>query len=242
MAILYNSPLGEIRGKVGNFLYRKINGKIHVSVCQEKRSKSDSSARRNSNDPAAINRKKRFALSAKLATCINSLPELKYFWKKITYNKMSSSNAILRRNFNYVTEDKILNTPYLIPDSHNLEYKGNVQFDNCEIILNYSKEILDFINDCSKERFIKVVGIIHSEIPKSTEVEPHYFKSVSSCNYPLSENEPINMSILLDTCTLSYLKAYTKSTLYFAFITSDEEFVPQNAAATFSNELCIFNK
>lgn len=231
MAILNNFLLRGASGKLGSFVLKNINGKTYI--CKRPSHKK-------STDPVVLNRQKRFALNTKLSACINSIPELKYFWSKITYNKMSAANAIIKANYHHVTVDKLISTPYLIPDSYNLRYQGfNIQFDNCEIILKYSKEIFDFIKDYTIEKFIKVVGIIHCENNVCSVAEPYYFKSVSSCNYPLSENDTINMSILLDYNSLSFLSQYSDFTLYFAFITSNDEFIPQNAAATFIEKLKI---
>ena len=234
MARLFNSPLGEIRGKVGNFIYRKVNGKIYVSSCPIK----SASSKRKYDDPAAIIRKKRFALTAKLAKSINNIPDLKYLWKKTTYNKMSSGNAIIRANYPFVSDKTVVYTPRLAPEAMELNEEGiELSFDCNEILIKYSAKTFRFPDHYYYDKFIKVVGIIHSVSPHSEHEEPFSFKSVSSCNYSLSKEEDINMSILLDESTINILKEYANHKLYYAFITSNEDFVPQKAVATFTHEL-----
>ena len=229
---LLKSPLiHRISGKLGDVVFRTIRGK--TIICKRP-------VVRATNNPEVLSRRKRFSINTKLSKCINDIPECKFLWMKAARNKMSSYNAIIKANYNHVSDDRIVASPYLFPQSFNFSfYDFGVKFDYCEILLKYSKEVFDFINDYSKEKFIKVVGIIYCENNVCASSEPYYFKNVSSCNYPLSELGTINMSILLDTMTLNHLKQYSKYTLYYAFVTSDEDLIPINTVSTFMQEFKI---
>ncbi|MEI8270241.1 MAG: hypothetical protein WCG45_02635 [bacterium] len=227
-ALLNNPLICKISGKLGDVVFRNVRGK--TIICKRP-------VVRPTNNPEVLRRRKRFSFNTKLAKCINDIPECKYLWTKSTHNKMSSYNAIIKANYDHVSDDRIVSTPYLFPQSFNFSfYDFGVKFDYCEILLNYSKEIFDFINDYSKEKFIKVIGVIYCERNINQEIDPFCFKNVSSCNYPVSETGNVEMSILLDTMTLNILKQYSRHTLFFAFVTSDEDLVPLNSVSTFTQE------
>lgn len=230
-ALLNNPLICRISGKLGDVVFRNVRGK--TIICKRP-------VVRPTNNPEVLSRRKRFSINTKLAKCINDIPECKFLWTKAARNKMSSYNAIIKANYKNVSDSKLFSAPYLVPSSFPLSYYDfDVKYDSCELTINYSKEIFDFINDYRKEKFIKVVGIIYCENNICAGTDPFYFKNVSSCNYPLSESGTINMSILLDTMTLNFLKEYSRHTLYFAFITSGDELIPQNAVSTFTQEFKI---
>jgi len=224
-ALLKNPLIHRISGKLGDVVFRNVRGK--TIICKRPVVKP-------TNNPEVLRRRKRFSFNTKLAKCINDIPECKYLWTKSAYN------AIIKANYDHVSESKIVSTPYLLPLSYPLGYYDfGVHFDYCELLLKYSKEVFDFIKDYSKEKFIKVVGIIYCENNIYGGIDPYYFKNVSSCNYPTSETGAVNMSILLDTMTLNYLKQYSHHALFFAFVTSGNDLIPQNAVGTFTENLKI---
>lgn len=221
----------KLSGKLGDIVFRNLRGK--TIICRRP-------VVRPTNNPVLLSKRKRFTINTKLAKSINDIPECKYLWAKIARNKMSSYNAIIKANYKHVADDRIFSTPYLMPQSFDFGfYDFGVKFDYCEILLNYSKEVFDFIKDYSKEKYIKVVGVIYCEGNICQETDPFCFNNVSSCNYPLSETGTVNMSILIDTMTLNQLKMYSRYTLYYAFVTSDSDFVPVNSASTFTQEFKI---
>jgi len=229
---LLKSPLiHRISGKLGDVVFRTIRGK--TIICKRP-------VVRPTNNPAVLSRRKKFSVNTKLSKCINDIPECKYLWTKAARNKMSAYNAIIKANYKNVSDSKLFSAPYLIPSSFSFEYYDfDVKYDSCELTINYSKEIFDFIRDYSKEKFIKVVGIIYCENNICAGSDPYCFINVSSCNYPLSESDTIKMSILLDSMTLNSLKQYSRYTLYFAFVTSGDELIPQKAVSTFTQEFKI---
>ena len=182
-ALLKNPLIHRISGKLGDVVFRNVRGK--TIICKRP-------VVRPTNNPAVLSRRKKFSVNTKLSKCINDIPECKYLWTKAALNKMSAYNAIIKANYSHISDSKIVSTPYLIPSSFSLKcYDFDLRFDYCELTLNYSKEIFDFINDYSIEKFIKLVGIIYCENNICASSDPYYFKNVSSCNYPVSETGKI---------------------------------------------------
>lgn len=229
---LINSPLApRISGTFGDVVIRSVRGK--TIICKRP-------VFRPTNDTEVLRRRERFSMNTKLAKCINDNPECKFFWSEIARNKMSSYNAIIKANYKHVSDSKILSTPYLMPYSYQLGYYDlDIRFDYCELIIKYSNDVFDFFRDFSKEKFIKVVGVIYCENNICQSVDPYCFKNVSSRNYPLSETGVINMSVLLDSAMLNLLKQYSRYTLFFAFVSSGDDLTPLNYASTFTQEFKI---
>lgn len=107
MARFVNAPLGKFRGALGDALFRKVHGQFLVGV------KPDSFTA--GTDDAAVKRRSRFSVSAKLATAVNHIPALKNIWDTNTPDTMSAFNGILRANYHRCTFDDVSDDAILCP-------------------------------------------------------------------------------------------------------------------------------
>lgn len=93
MATLDRSILGDIKGKVGNIVFRKMNNKTFVSLRPE--------VYKTSNSPAALYSRNRFINISLFASFLNGIDPIKNCWKEsktpgtIAYKKIIKSNSPL---------------------------------------------------------------------------------------------------------------------------------------------------
>jgi len=98
MAIVTLKGLGNISGRVGNIVFRRINGKTFISA--------RAGSYKIPNTKEAIDRRLRFGITASLATSINKDELLKELWGKAKF-KMTAYNAAFKVLYNYVGTDDI---------------------------------------------------------------------------------------------------------------------------------------
>ncbi len=90
MAQLTQSVLGRVSGKLGDITFRQRNGKNIIGVNPRSYPPPE--------DQGSVDRRARFAFSAKLAQAIGSVPELNALWLPVTPQGMSTFNFIIQKN------------------------------------------------------------------------------------------------------------------------------------------------
>jgi hypothetical protein len=137
MARAYEGITGRISGKVGNKVYRVMNGKTFVSIRPEKYNAS--------NTEAAVSNRTRFASVIKFAKYINSIPEFSALWKSAKIKGTTSFNRIVKHNIKLFSG----NSPSLLNLSTPTPGKTEIAFPfsslylipgTRELILNFSKD------------------------------------------------------------------------------------------------------
>jgi hypothetical protein len=93
MAIVNGNVLGNLRGKLGNLSARTVNGKTVLAARP--------SSFNASQDPASLEVRAKFAVTATFAKNILSLPTLEKIWQKAKATGISAFNAIFKFNFSY---------------------------------------------------------------------------------------------------------------------------------------------
>ena len=96
MAILKNNILGIVRGRTGDYIYRLRNGK----VVKYRRPINQRVSRSEASETARTN----FTKVVKLATCINSLPQLKKIWKSASVPGATHYQKMIRHNSKYAMQ------------------------------------------------------------------------------------------------------------------------------------------
>lgn len=229
MATIKNFLLQGISGRVGDIVYRTRNGKTYASS-RPHYTKSD--------DPATLRRREKFALTVKLAKCINSIPELKYFWNKVKNSKMSTHNMITKCNYDCVSDNELVTVPKLTSDSFPLRVIGDkFSFSKNNISIVYSPTEYPVINDNNKETCLKVVGIIHVSQPHNADEQYNSFFAVSSACYPISDDNNVSIDIPIDDRTMMYIDTYFECKLYFALVSVDKNNIPLNSVSTFKVDI-----
>ncbi len=129
MAILKGGSLGSTSGKLGNKVYRVMNGKNFVSFRPDKYNISQSKA--------AVSHRAKFSIMIEFAKYVNSIPTLKQIWKAPRIKGTTSFNRIVMYNSKYVC-DKSPTVNNIITPSSSIVTKNIVQFPFKEF--HFSKE------------------------------------------------------------------------------------------------------
>lgn len=229
MATIKNFLLQGASGRVGDIVYKTMNGKTYA--CSRPHYTK-------SNDPAALRRRGKFALTVKLAKCINSIAELKYFWNKVKNSKMSTHNMITKCNYDCVSDNELVTVPKLTSDSFPLRALGDkFSFSKNNIIIEYSPIEYPVINDYNNEAFLKIVGIIHVSQPHNADEQYNSFFAVSSSCYSITDESNISINIPIDDHTMMFIDSYFECKIYFAFVSVDKNNIPLNSISTFKVDL-----
>lgn len=174
MARFNPGPLGEINGKIGNYVFRKVNGKYFVSIRPDHYKMSESTEAKNSRDS--------FANCVRLAKLVTQFPDLRLVWKSAPIKGSSEYHRILKQNLPFTREGRlsVLNiiTPEgftnpvenvrLAPDSLLIKINNRYTFDENNssvyklfyVIYSYNqsdadKSVHDFISGTSE------ISVVH---------------------------------------------------------------------------------
>lgn len=111
MARLTKAVLGELSGKIGSLVVRKVNGKQFVSLRPDHYKKSKSTK--------AIYEKNKFSTVVKFAKTINSIPHIKNVWQKSNVQGFSAYHKILKTNLKIFDVEKSSPKFTLFPPAKN---------------------------------------------------------------------------------------------------------------------------
>jgi len=98
MARLRGNVLGQLRGTLGNFYAREIDGETFLS--------SRAASYHLPVDPDSIVKRKQFAVTGRFAKLVNSLPVLKTVWKHTAGKSTSPYNVICKYNYHFASVDR----------------------------------------------------------------------------------------------------------------------------------------
>jgi hypothetical protein len=227
MARVLNGPLKGMRGKLGNIVLKRINGETYA--CKKP-------IYNKTNNPSVLARRKRFALNIKLSKCINEIPELKGFWRRVLNGKMSTHNAIVKANYTKVGNDELIGVPYLTPDSF-AGFNSDLGFlyEEGRISIEFSPE--KYWMKCEGENYVKAVGVMCMSGALFYGKEDCSIFSVESDMIRLKDGEERVLLIRLDDYQYSLMKSYSKRKLYFGFVMMDKDGKVLKEVSTFGMEL-----
>ncbi len=168
MARVNKQILGVINGKIGNFVFRNVNGKTFVS---------NRPLKYNVNGTEESTRvKKGFKNLIQFSSYINSIPILKEVWRSKSVKGKRAYNKIFSHNKSHVKSSEISEYLFIVPTVSSVQmsvykvdieqnytyvdYKTNYKVKDC--IYNY---VLVFYSK-QKKRFIHQAGILDNMKPK----------------------------------------------------------------------------
>ena len=167
MARLDKSVLGFVSGKLGNVVFRRMNGKKFVSISAKKYKISQSAE--------AVKGRANFAAVVKFAKFVNSIPELKEAWSSAKIEGTNSYHRIIKYNSKNInsgrlTEDNTI-TPTGLPltisslslnEENDLEL--NISFPQDKI---YFPVLLYLVLVFNNDVFLKQSVIIEQRMPEA---------------------------------------------------------------------------
>ena len=112
MAILNGNVIGNMRGRLGNLSARTVDGKTILAA-------RPSSFNVNY-DPAVVENRQKFAVTANLSKNILSLSTLEAIWKTVKGSGISVFNTIFKSNYAYSASDKLTADNIITPGGFGL--------------------------------------------------------------------------------------------------------------------------
>ena len=116
MAQVNDNILGNLSGRLGNIVFRKMNGKSFASIRPKKYKPAKSEE--------AVKTKNKFATVVKFASYINSIPEIKTIWKSSALNGKRGYNTIITINQSLLSKDLLKDKETLINIDNIIVPKG----------------------------------------------------------------------------------------------------------------------
>lgn len=231
MKIELNPIFGKVRGKLGNIVFKQINGTSYIARCPVPKSKSSLS-------PSIIAQRKRFGLVCKLAKSINQINIFKNQWRNNTDVKMNTYIAIQKENFPLIGKNELAFTPKLTPFSENRDFSEcGFSYHKGEIAIEFNPDKIELVKDYDKEKFMIAAGVIYLSEPVDHCMEDYKFISVVSKKEDVSKDETTVLSIELNGGLCQLLETYTKCIFHFGFVSLDKDSIVINTISTFAENL-----
>ncbi len=240
MAILKNSPFGEIRGKLGNFIIKRMNGKTIISQRPDKYPKS--------NDPVVLARRKRFAAASIISSCLSKNPLMKVIWRNSDYKKTRTAyNMMFQKFYNHVSETDIDKEIRLSPDFGDFCFQlKNVSMneDSLSVIFNPVNKKLDLNTYANKAEYIQMVAIIKFKDTYQLSGKPFLVNSVMSNKVQITDSEEINLYYDFCDTESRRLQELNCDRLLLVLVALDKDLNPIASSSTydFDIEWLPFNK
>jgi hypothetical protein len=113
MAIVNGNVIGNLSGKLGNLSARTVDGRTVLAARP--------SSFNASQDPAVLEVRKKFSVTAKFASAVLALTSLVAIWKKVKNVAGSVFNEVFQGNFAYSSSDKPTEQNILTPEGFPLQ-------------------------------------------------------------------------------------------------------------------------
>jgi hypothetical protein len=233
MAQLTNSILGNISGKLGDVVFKKVNGK--TIICSRPLFFNPDTS------PNAIARRNKFALNALFARAANNIPVLKtlwqYFLSAYPYFAKNPFTALSKHNYHKLNNTEISDQNSLGPNI-GFEFKitkADLFPDNLTIITaplnpSFMQNANLFVNKYLKNKDpltqqtnLHIATLVHAHVPFTKTAKPFLFipltTSVKNANL-LSKQ---TFKIPIPNTTSQSLSQYSSFSLITALIITTSE-------------------
>ncbi len=227
MAELNKSVLGKVSGTVGDITFRQRGGKNVIGLRPRSFVPGE--------DIPSVERRARFALSAKLSQAINSIAPLRTLWVDETPPDMSPYNYMIGVNFSLVGPDSITDLTTITPSTGFAveATSAGVTADSITAVMKpvgTSSEI-----DLSKETTVKLVSILYYSRPSSSNLDATRFSALISTEQPLVLDTPLSFAIALGSIDTQLIANYQTKTALMALVTFDADKKPVRYSNTFQS-------
>ncbi|MCL4549817.1 MAG: hypothetical protein M1495_14740 [Bacteroidetes bacterium] len=203
MARLTKAVLGELSGKIGSLIVRKVNGKQFVSLRPDHYKKSKSSK--------AIYEKNKFSAVVKFAKTINSIPHIKNVWQKSNVQGFSTYHKILKTNLKLFGVEKSSPSLTIFPHAKN-NYSVTVTVTGGKISILFDEKLFQ----AAINRFESTLNILRM-INVSEKHNKDYYEIRT---VPITVNSFCNHCISIEVNELFGSRAnnYSDSVFYVAVL------------------------
>ena len=205
MAEQKTSLLGEVRGKLGDKLYRKINGKTFVSPAPSTYTPSQL--------PREINKRLRQSVNGKFSSVIIKNQLLKAVWEKEKAPCTRAYNKINKVNYHLCAPDHPTEKAQITPGGFKLEVNEiNIKPDKIEITLRPIK----LQKDETQVTYIMILSLWN---PRAKRTAPFEFLMPEAYTA-----EGTQLTFRLNKTETALAKKYKNKTIFLAAVTLDDKY------------------
>jgi len=224
MGKLRKAVLGIPSGNVGQVLFREIGENVYIGT----RPKSFIPG----TDERAVNRRKRFGLTGKLAKAINSIDKIKIVWDAVTPNNISLYNGIFKANYPNVTPDTVSDTALLSPGIGFNAAIDTAVINNTGIQVTLEALGVDSGIDPLIETHVVMAAVVSCSVTSDTNLKPNYFLAFKSAPVVTNLVNPLSFSVPFKEQEATYYNKYTSHKTFIAFVTLDADGKPVHYSST----------
>ncbi|MFZ1289762.1 MAG: hypothetical protein WAR79_06715 [Melioribacteraceae bacterium] len=172
MPILNQNVLGKLSGKLGNLVFRQINGKTYVSNRPEKYNSTQSFK--------AANVRNGFKQINLFASSINKDPILKSIWGKSQIDARNSYTKILKANLEISPRHGINESNIIVPNN-NLILQNTIIVKNNLLEIRFNKKQIE--EYLSLEQELQCYLLVFSSQPNNNNANPFIARIFNSLNF-----------------------------------------------------------
>lgn len=223
MAYLSPETVLKIRGKIGDKIYKEINGKIFITKAPEKINSP--------NDAASVLRKERFAVCQKLSSAIKKLPSIHLLWKYYLHSKNVSTRIfqLVFAALKGISIEKVS----LLPG-----YKFNADISSFSFSGAMITSIFKILSESSaiwpsvdvQMNLCGVIMLVYDEPAIKNKFE---FIPVTSLGRKTELDKELQFEILLSPMQLESINKSLSTVMLMALVTSDTKGIPLKYSTTF---------
>ncbi len=222
MARVEKNFLGEVRGKIGDVVYRKRGKKIIAASAPKKRTKKFS--------PAEIANQKKMRVAGKFAGAVKGIEVLKKIWEAVEIEKYEDSypvNKISGVNYDFFLPGKATDENIITPEGFNFPVKRVECLDSqIELKLN------ELPQKKGNEKFVFVL-LAWFEKPRLRK----YGSYANECIVKEAKSNVKKIIFELDEIVKMKESRYREKIIYLALVIVDEDENVVRWSSTFGKEL-----
>ncbi len=207
MARINKEILGEINGKLGNMVFRQLNGKTVMSVRPPNYKPAKTKA--------AKSARSKFAISVYFAKFINSIPNLKKVWNSAKISGTNSNQKIIKHNIKLIGEGILTHENIITPVAVPLLVE-NLSFDETKISFTLN------LKDRNIKQAVTLPFQIHAVLyfydPANEKEKPFTLDSILSNVTSPSAKDLYSIQLDLNDNQISLFKKYNKQIIYIAAV------------------------
>ena len=202
MAVFRKKVLGELNGKVGEFVGKTRNGKHYIASVPSQYTMSD--------EPHEVDKRSRFKVNGKFAKAVRENELLYRIWEREKAPASTAYNKICKVNFHLCGTDR--------PTGENVITPGGFKLTVTDIYpgpdgIDVTIEPFDMTDNEAAVIFIMMVSFYE---PKIKGLE--YYKVCSLNDYDIEE---LNLKFKYDEDEKKIAGKYRNGTVFFAAVTVD---------------------
>jgi hypothetical protein len=208
MGRLYKPVLGRASGKVGDIVFRHVDGKVFIT--------SHKGSNKISSSPACVNNRSRFSTVVNFAKAVNNLPDLKRIWSKSPVKGINAYSKIISKNVKAVSNNLLTKSNMITPSGFSL-YIDDVSLSISEVSLSFliGEKSAAYSGLSFKSNFV----IAFSE-PVNPETKTPLVISLQSSVTP-SANNYVDTSAVYDNTARLIYPLYKNAVVFFAITKTD---------------------